>query len=950
MINKEERNVWSTYVKKMLKIKEVKQTIPTYLCEKEDLNPMFDVHGRCLNPFPYTQQNFIFPEKTDKEYTVVSMENSYLYIEVLPELGGRVQRVYDKQREREIFFYNQEINPHLVGTRGAWFAGGIEYNTPISHAPTSFDRIHYYTKQREKSLAIVIGGIEQISSMYFEVELILNAEEKRFEQKIRLVNPTSLEHRFYFWTNAAVVDQEDMQLIYPFDWAVNHIEDCYIKWPEYKGVDYRYSKDIPHIYETFGKLLTDDYFAIYYNEEDYGLVHYANREQVKGAKFFSWGKDDLGKAWNTSLTHSDQEYIEIQSGLFETQSVFHFMKPYETIEWSEYWYPVDGLKKMCAAQPEVALGVNETAESMEISVYAPVELKEIQLVIKDARDCQRHTMYIDVGTTKTWCLEKEKYPITRGWESIDIYAGEEILLQHFNRVDVMETSPDIPIFEDVRMYRGDMSLENIKEDKYFDIGRYKESRGEEKEAIELYQKNLEKNPQCFLTMQRLAIIYIKMERYSEAAQLLTTILAYNNVDMQARYYYGVVLARQEKYGLAKQVFYDVSDHGRIKDGALCELMKINLVKRQYRENIKLYRNNNLSANMYANWMVGISYRKLKMSDAQKSWYEERKDENPFRLAEAYLGKNQEDKNNEEVNKLHRGRYQMESIIKAYIDIQHFDEALDLAKVTNTSLLTEVLAYYCRERSQNYSVDPEQNPIKTLAEICKNYSMDYQFFKDHVSSKVLQSYLDSDEKGVIHFLLGNYYYGVNDEDKACWLFEEAYKRGNRYTVLLRNLGYIYLYRNKDISRARHVLYEDMDLNPDVNSQVIEMLMALEIQEGNQTAVKHLLQKIEQVQASSMTIYSKLDGLLALSKYQEAYACIMSNTFYKWEGKEVIGEYYCQIIEHMIEETLVKGQKDKAKAWLKLYNTYPENIEYGDSMEQAIAKQERYRELERKVNAD
>ncbi|WP_113671032.1 DUF5107 domain-containing protein [Vallitalea guaymasensis] len=184
---------------------------------------MFDMHGRCLNPF-HIHFRMVVPMKLKmKSILFVVLETKYLLIEVLPQLGGRVQRILDKRNNRDIVYYNKVIKPQLVGTRGAWFAGGIEFNFPISHSPTSYDSVHYTINQTKDSASVTFGNIEQISSMNWQVTLNYIMIHLIMEQKVHLNNPTPVENRYYFWTNAAIQDTEDLRLVYPFDWCVNHI-------------------------------------------------------------------------------------------------------------------------------------------------------------------------------------------------------------------------------------------------------------------------------------------------------------------------------------------------------------------------------------------------------------------------------------------------------------------------------------------------------------------------------------------------------------------------------------------------------------------------------------------------------------------------------------------------------------------------------------------------------
>ena len=66
------------------------------------------------------------------------IENEYIKVMVLPELGGRVQMAYDKIAKRHFVYYNHVIKPALVGLIGPWISGGIEFNWPQHHRPTTY--------------------------------------------------------------------------------------------------------------------------------------------------------------------------------------------------------------------------------------------------------------------------------------------------------------------------------------------------------------------------------------------------------------------------------------------------------------------------------------------------------------------------------------------------------------------------------------------------------------------------------------------------------------------------------------------------------------------------------------------------------------------------------------------------------------------------------------------
>ena len=78
--------------------------IPTYEIGKAEKNPIFlekrVYQGSSGVVYPYPVVESISNEKTDHAYQAVYIENEYIKVMILPELGGRVQMAYDKVKQR----------------------------------------------------------------------------------------------------------------------------------------------------------------------------------------------------------------------------------------------------------------------------------------------------------------------------------------------------------------------------------------------------------------------------------------------------------------------------------------------------------------------------------------------------------------------------------------------------------------------------------------------------------------------------------------------------------------------------------------------------------------------------------------------------------------------------------------------------------------------------------
>ena len=79
--------------------------------------------------YPYAIQDHLTPDKVDKEYTSLVLENDFLELAVLPEIGGRLFSAVDKTNDYDFFYRQDVIKPALVGLAGPWISGGVVSST-----------------------------------------------------------------------------------------------------------------------------------------------------------------------------------------------------------------------------------------------------------------------------------------------------------------------------------------------------------------------------------------------------------------------------------------------------------------------------------------------------------------------------------------------------------------------------------------------------------------------------------------------------------------------------------------------------------------------------------------------------------------------------------------------------------------------------------------------------
>ena len=203
-------------------------TIPTYEVGKPDKNPMFlekrVYQGSSGVVYPYPVIESISDEKVDKEYTAVFIENEYIKVMVLPELGGRIQMAYDKIKQRHFVYYNHVIKPALVGLTGPWISGGIEFNWPQHHRPSTFLPVDSTIVENEDgSVTVWVNELEQMFHQKGMAGFTLRPGCAYLEIQGRVYNRTNLPQTFLWWANPAVEVNDQYQSVFPPD--VNAVFD-----------------------------------------------------------------------------------------------------------------------------------------------------------------------------------------------------------------------------------------------------------------------------------------------------------------------------------------------------------------------------------------------------------------------------------------------------------------------------------------------------------------------------------------------------------------------------------------------------------------------------------------------------------------------------------------------------------------------------------------------------
>ncbi|HAZ36908.1 MAG TPA: DUF5107 domain-containing protein, partial [Clostridiaceae bacterium] len=340
-----------------VKVWEEEVIIPTYQIGEADKNPIFSerrvYQGSSGKVYPYPMIEKVYDEKVDKVYHAVYLENQYIKVMVLPELGGRIQRAYDKTNNYDFVYYNHVIKPALVGLAGPWISGGIEFNWPQHHRPTTFLPVeHKIRENNDGSKTLLLNDTDQMYSTKSIAAITLYPDKSYIEIKGQLYNGTPFPQTFLWWANPAVPANDYTQSVFPPDVhaVMDHGKRDVSKFPiatgvYYKkdysaGVDISWYKNIPVPTSYMAEHSDYDFVGAYDHNKKAGILHVADHHVSPGKKQWTWGCGDFGEAWRRNLTDGDGPYIELMAGVYtDNQPDFSWLKPFEEKTFKQYFMP-----------------------------------------------------------------------------------------------------------------------------------------------------------------------------------------------------------------------------------------------------------------------------------------------------------------------------------------------------------------------------------------------------------------------------------------------------------------------------------------------------------------------------------------------------------------------------------------------------------------------------------
>lgn len=412
--------------------------------------------------YPYFKYEGYSHKSEKKEWKVVKLENDYIEVYVLPEIGGKVWGAIEKSTGNEFLYKNEVVKFRNIAMRGPWTSGGIEFNFGIiGHHPGTATPVDYLTRTNDDgSVSCVVGNLDLPSRTYWQVEIKLEKDKAYFETNASWYNGTPLNQSYYNWMTGAAVASDDLEFFIPGNGFLEH-DGTWRKWPldeqgrnlaMYRNNDFGPAKSY-HIVGDY-----QNYFGGYYHDRNVGFGHLSPYEQMPGQKLWLWALSRSGGIWEDLLTDTDGQYIEFQAGrLFNqyspgvenpiTQANFD---PYVMDSWQEQWFPIKEIGGMEAASKYGVLNVERNGNSAYLGINALQAFNEPLHIFVNGKELPVENLKLEpmeVFEKTIPCKDSDVLEVRLGNNRLNYISKSKTLLKRN-----FEQTPDFKISKIEKLY------------------------------------------------------------------------------------------------------------------------------------------------------------------------------------------------------------------------------------------------------------------------------------------------------------------------------------------------------------------------------------------------------------------------------------------------------------------------------------------------------------------
>ncbi len=535
--------------------------VPTYTYERsENVAPLFKSLEN-VGYYPYTSLdwNSRVPKPVPISYESLVLENEYLRVEFLPELGGRIYSAYDKVNNRHIFYHPTVIKPGRYNPRGAWPVGNLELYGPYDvHMITWPGEPWSWTVERDSggSATLVLSHVDHFFRDKISLAVTLHPGRAFLETTIRLHNKNLLPNRYLIWTNAGVAATEGSRFVYPMTRTIGHDSSALSAWPMIGGVDMTWNKNNVNMLGVFGLDIFDDFMSIYDYKTDYGTICYTNRLLARGMKTWTFGSGLT--AWRQAAQYTDNDgiYMEMQSGRFIWDGNYEIIEPGKTDGWTEYWFGTGKLGGLTTATRDVAV-------FLDIPDKLPGDAR---LSVTATGAFPNSNLELFAGEQKIWSIRKDLGigSVFQGSIPLASTSSEKVLnlrIQSSEGQSLLDhkiypggAHPNAEYAEDSIPKKYGL-LESLQVEELYQKGLAHEKFGQAADAEEAYRAALVKDPLFSPVNLRLGLLSMDRFDYPGAVPYFEKVLRRDPTNGDAHYCLGIIHAESNERLEAERHYY-----------------------------------------------------------------------------------------------------------------------------------------------------------------------------------------------------------------------------------------------------------------------------------------------------------------------------------------------------------------------------------------------------------
>lgn len=904
-MGKSEANVWEETV-----------TIPTYAIGAADKAPVF-LEDRSFNGisgkiYPQSVVRAIGDVKADRDYTALYLENEYLKVCVIPELGGRIWSAVDKTNDQEFVYHNHVVKPALAGLAGPWIMGGVEF---CKRHQDAFHMVDYRMEKGEDgSCTVYLQQVDPVSSVRNMTKITLLPDRAYIEITGQLYNGDCLPQPSFWGVNVAVNANETTRTIFPPDTESSRRKKnsrtnrCRMENSEY------------------------DFLGSYDYEREVGTLCVADHHTAPGKRRFTRGSGENGQAWERSLTDEDGSCVELMSGVFcGEQPEATWLAPAEEKRLVQYVMPYKGIGAVKNATREAAVGLELTDSDLTVRVYV-TQSRRVRVVLEEGfstlmeedtsiSPAEVYEQTIACAVANESMLQLSVYDLQTNALLVTYRPQQETGLHVGKMAAGTSPSPEAP------------EMIDTNEELYLAGQRIERHCSATRRAEAYYQEGLRREPGDIRLSNAYGEYFMRKGDFARAEKCLKK--AYMRMEQndlgtymgQTAYDLGVCAMYQGQYEHAYELFYRASWSGERQAMSYYYLAVLDTRAGRWRRALdhvgKALAKN--AHHIHARGLQAYLLRKMGQAGTALRCCRKNLEHDVFDFVSAnevvLLGRGKP----EELERRMRGASENYLLAaRSYAQFGARDEAIELLTECpeQTPMVLYYKAYYLAEQKHT----PDAARVLHLAE---EYAPTGCLPNKLDDMAVLVYAIREADSAMARYYLGCLLYDKERWDQAIRLWEQAAVKCPKLAVIHRNLAVAYYNVMHDADAARREMekafyLDEKDAGLFAELDQLEKMLGVSFARRLERYEKyhHLVESRDDLFVEYITLLNMTD------QYEKAHDLTMQHQFHVWEGCEgAISTQYVRSLLEMANHALVQGDALQAERYLLHALVLPDNLGEG-----------------------